>query len=434
MSKGNGLIGWLRSEKAADSAADVGLPAKVPFVDLHERFEDRGEIQRAAYGSVRRVVDRNIGRLVAMKVLDPALQKEAAHVTRFLEEAQITGSLNHPNIPPVHELCCDVDGTLYFTMQHVSGTGLSDLLTDDDYGFEPDAALDRRLEIITRLCDPLAYAHSRGVIHRALQPDAVTIGAFGEVYLFDWEFSIVRAVKRDSDAAQLPPQRTHGDGGAVMGAFNYLAPEQARAEADKIDERTDVFGLGALLYQMITNRPPWVGSTTEELLAQAAKGDWAPVESFASVPASLSEVVRRAMAPEQDQRFATVLEFKAALVRSQRQGNTIPGEQYKAGTNLVNEGDDARSAFILKSGQCQITRNGVEVREIGPGDVFGELALLLQRPRTASVIAKTDVTVLRVDPDRMDQAVGKDGWVRALLTGLSQRFVELEKRVARTDN
>jgi serine/threonine-protein kinase len=247
------------------------------------RYQVLGEIARGGMGVVLKGRDPDLGRDVAIKVLLPGHADDPALVRRFIEEAQIGGQLQHPGILPIHELGLDADFRPYFTMRLVKGRTLAALLEE-----RPDPAYDRGrfLAVFEQVCQTVAYAHARGVIHRDLKPSNVMVGAFGEVQVVDWGLSKVLrhggegdAVTREgtpSDEPSVTTIRTTGgdagsQSGAVIGTPSYMSPEQARGEIEELDEQADVFALGAILCEVLTGQPPYLGSRPR-ILEDAAAG------------------------------------------------------------------------------------------------------------------------------------------------------------------
>jgi tetratricopeptide (TPR) repeat protein len=276
------------------------------------RYEFEEEIARGGMGAVWRARDTDLGRALAVKLLLEKGRGRAELERRFRAEAQVTGQLQHPGIPPVHEVGILPDGRPFFAMKLIKGRTLADLLAE-----RPSPADDRPrfLGIFSQVCQTLAYAHSRGVIHRDLKPSNVMVGAFGEVQVMDWGLAKVlgeapAAAAEPADTSTIATVRTGGEGpssqdGAVLGTPAYMAPEQARGEIDRLDERCDVFGLGALLCVILTGAPPYGRGSRGEVLARAARGDLGDVLARleASVAdAELIDLALRCLAAERDAR------------------------------------------------------------------------------------------------------------------------------------
>ncbi len=252
------------------------------------RYRIDGEIGRGGMGSVLRGRDPDLGRDIAIKVLRDDLRNDAEMVRRFVEEAQIGGQLQHPGIVPIYELGAFADRRPFFSMKLVKGHTLAGLL-DSRRGATAD--LPSFLNIIESVAQTVAYAHARGVIHRDLKPSNVMVGSFGEVQVMDWGLAKVlpRGGVADDGSAGLHPRAEtviatarsgSGDSdlshaGSVLGTPSYMAPEQARGEIDRVDERADVFALGSILCEVLTGRPAFTGRSPGEIQRTAALGDTA---------------------------------------------------------------------------------------------------------------------------------------------------------------
>ncbi|MBN4055061.1 serine/threonine protein kinase [Acidimicrobium ferrooxidans] len=236
------------------------------------RYTITGHLGAGGMGEVLQVRDEDVGREMAAKVILGAATGPA--LAKFIQEAQITGQLEHPNIVPMHELGMTEDDRVYFTMKRVEGETLEELLDAErkDEGGRRRYLI-KLLNIFLKICDAIAFAHSRGVIHRDLKPANIMVGRFGEVQLMDWGLAKVIGQVGEATSAEGRPALDVSSGrfapehtplatlaGSVMGTPAYMPPEQARGEVEKFGCLTDIYSLGALLYEILTLEPPYVGT------------------------------------------------------------------------------------------------------------------------------------------------------------------------------
>jgi serine/threonine-protein kinase len=405
-----------------------------PQAELLRRFEDEGEIGRGGTSSIRRVHDKNLMRRVAMKVLDPALGSQPRQVQAFLEEAQITAQLEHPGIVPVHELGVDDDGTRYFTMRLVRGHTLADWIESAEDLGSPES-LQESLSILIKICDSLAFAHSRGVLHCDLKPANIMVGSFGEVYLMDWGLAQLRGAGASVDVRRSPEAQPVRVEGRVSGTPAYMSPEQAMGKWSECDERTDVFSLGAVLYHLLTGRAPFVGESVPAALRHAVDNQYDPPQLAAAhlVPPDLVRIVEKALRAAKEERYQSALELKKDLERFLRGGLHFPSQTFPAGTRIVVEGEPGDTAYLIVSGRCRVLKNingeEREIRLLGPGTVFGEAALLSARPRIATVVATDEVTAMVVSREVLQQSLGQGSWLGTIVLALADRFRDVDEQL-----
>jgi len=302
-------------------------PAGLPLPD---RYDDLGPIARGGMGEVRRVRDRALGRTLALKVVHASLLRSPAALARFEAEARATAQLQHPNIVPVHDLGRLPDGRAWFTMKEVRGRTLAEVAADAAAG-APGRGLRGLISAFHTVCQAVAYAHARGVVHRDLKPDNVMIGAYGEVVVLDWGLAkVLDAAPIDGDevdgdeALGEPPEAplAHSVGarpatraGLVAGTPAYMPPEQARGDARAIDARSDVYALGAMLYELLSGRAPY-GGGAHEALASVLRGPppaLQPTGPQGAAPDELVAACARAMARDPADRFPTAEALAAAV-------------------------------------------------------------------------------------------------------------------------
>jgi serine/threonine-protein kinase len=249
-------------------------------------YADLVEVGRGGMGVVYRAHDPELHRTLAVKVLLPEHRGDPGLERRFLEEAQLTAQLQHPGIPPVHRIGRLADGRPFFAMKLVQGRTLADLLGRRS---SPAERLPYFLGIFAQVCQAMAYAHSRGVVHRDLKPGNVMVGAFGEGQVMDW--GLAKALEHPSDGGRPatadtlpggvvrtvrpgdPGQQT--EPGALIGTLSYMSPEQAQGAVRLLDRRADVFGLGALLCEVLTGHPPY----TTDVYQRAMLADLSEAEA-----------------------------------------------------------------------------------------------------------------------------------------------------------
>jgi len=275
-------------------------------------YEDLGPLGAGGMGAVRRVHDPRLHRRLALKTLHPRVDTPAGR-RRFTEEAQVMAQLQHPGIPPVHEVGTMPDGRPYFTMLEVRGQTLTRAIRAAHALGGGLARLRPLVEEVRRVAMTVAYAHSRGVVHRDLKPDNIMRGPFGEVWVMDWGLTRVTATPdAPTSVRESDPSLTQAEG--IAGTPAFMAPEQGLGM--EVDARTDVYALGGILYTVLVGALPRGELPLLRLLALLASNPPAPRPSEGAgwpVPDDLDDVCRGAMAARPEDRFADAGAFAEAL-------------------------------------------------------------------------------------------------------------------------
>jgi len=314
------------------------------------RYSEFGVHGHGGMGRVLLVYDAFLGRDIALKELLPEIcpngpdspaRIDTPLMARFLQEARITGQLEHPAVVPVYELGRRSNGNLYYTMKFVRGRTLDAALTEAK-------TLENRLRMLPHfvaLCNAVAYAHNRSVIHRDIKPANIMVGEFGETVVLDWGLA---KCSRDRDAHREDLEQTFhalylGDTvalaktryGQAIGTPMYMSPEQARGQIDLVDERSDVYALGAVLYVYLTGQAPYNGGNLKEVLDKVIQESPTPVRTLEQdAPEELISICKRAMAKEPANRYASARELAAEVERF-LSGALVDAYHYKLSERLA---------------------------------------------------------------------------------------------------
>ena len=296
-----------------------------------EKYVVQTEVGRGAMGRVLAVRDRDLNRDVAMKVMLP--RESSPHlVERFVDEAQITGQLEHPNVLPVHDFGANAEGELYFTMKYVKEhenlANVIEMLRKGDAGYHERYSFERRVQIIQDVCHALSYAHARGVVHRDVKPANIIIGTTGEVFLADWGVAKVKATDDGSKTIVTRPVMTTRDesstvAGAIIGSLGYMSPEQLESRHDEVDARADVYGLCAVLYELLSLHhylDPIEEKTPAAVLERVRAGKVRPASGYWSrrngrVPRMLAKICEHGLTFDRARRIPDTRSLEHELQR-----------------------------------------------------------------------------------------------------------------------
>jgi eukaryotic-like serine/threonine-protein kinase len=384
-------------------------------LDVTKRFCDRQPVAQGGMGSIESAQDPVIGRRVAIKSLRPELRDDERAVLKFIEEARVTGQLEHPNVVPIYDLG-EGHADPFIVMRLIEGKSLAQLLAQSPKpaaGAESVDLLQRVVQVVLRVCDALSFAHSRGVYHCDVKPDNIMVGEHGQVYLMDWGVAVT-------------DQPREGFGGTVA----YMAPEQLLGNADDVDARTDVFLLGGLLFEILTGAAPNEGKAVLAAARWDGTRNFAPRQLWQRLPPELCRIAAKALAREPEARYQTVAAFRDELEKFLKGGGWFETLTAKAGEAIVNEGEPGSTAYIIQSGACDVWKlfQGQPrlVRRLGPGDVFGETAVFAGGFRTASIVAVDDVILKVITGDSLNRELDQSPILAAFVRSLASLFREAD--------
>ncbi len=440
-------------EDNAVGAAQLGESA--------ERYRWLSEINRGGVGVILGARDPVIGRKVAIKVLRPDLERDERVLAEFAQEARVTGQLDHPNIVPIYDFG-DGERSPFLVMKWIAGKTLAELLRRERQPAQPLDRLRYLVQIVLRLCDALSFAHRRGVIHCDIKPENVMVGDHGQIYLMDWGMALLMTDRARSSAppaaglsgsrSTAPPPsgesassepandhdslvRSEGhtlESGQARGTPAYMAPEQMFGLLDEIDERTDVFGLGGILCEILVGEPP---NNQRLLVGKSNSRPWtSPTHSpiWPQLPPELCRIAGKALAPRREDRYPTVTALRAELEQFLDGGGWFETRVYAPGQAIVTEGEGGDTAYLIESGSCDVYKliDGKEtlIRRLSAGAVFGEMAVFTGGTRSATVKAVDEVTLKLITGKALTLELDRNPWVAAFVRSLARLVRDNEDR------
>ena len=389
------MAGGARAAPHTTSTGSAPTPEPEPGLRI-EKFRLDAKLGEGGQGLVFLATDTELSRLVALKILRPELAEVPELVQRFLAEAKRTSALAHSGIPSIFEFGTSREGLIYFAMELIHGPTLWDILDGlrrEGEAFDQKWPLDRLIRILSGAARALHYAHTRGLVHRDIKPANVSLGRGEDTLVLDW--GLAKRFREDQQSVADAPEENVEitQMGRVMGTPLYLSPEQAFAGACEVDPRTDVFALGALLYEVLCLDSPYAATTAGELLRLARSGDIEPPSSRRAereIPAELESIAMRALSKNPDDRQQTAEQFAEEL------------EEFlmalQARASLQDETSGLLRSAVGLAGRFQRLRGDLSLAEAEAAQVreaIPEWAPIAQKTSLWSAEARVDV--LRLD-------------------------------------
>ena len=412
-----------------------------------DKYSFQNMIVSGGMGAIHNVLDQDLKRTTAMKVILSNYKNDPDSLKSFITEAKITGLLEHPNIIPVHDLGFSSESGLYFTMKLAHGEALNDVLKkikEDRSSYLKRYNLYHLLGIFRKVCDALSFAHSKNIIHQDIKPHNIMVGKYGEVLLMDWGIAkYIGDPEQEKNAVyqeifQEIQEYTQGAKGQIKGSPTFMSPEQTQGDPELLDKKTDIFLAGATLYHMMTLETPYVGNDVYEVLQNAENCQLIPPDQrapFRQLPVEVCRIIMKAMAPAKKDRYENVDDLISDIddILSGK-WSQLETKKFTQGQFLMKEGEVGEEAYIIKKGEVQVSRksdgNQVVLGVLKEGDIVGEMALIINEKRSASVQSAGDTEVEVLNKHLFEESLKKlSPAVEKIITTLTQRLSTANERI-----
>jgi serine/threonine-protein kinase len=433
------------AEQGDDESFGITEFEKKQYYEKVRKEEDnkyslQGKIGAGGMGAVLKVIDKDLQRPMAMKVVKPSFRTNEDVIKDFIREAKITGLLEHPNIIPVHELGLSEETGLYFTMKLARGESLNHILAEIKKGtpqYVEKYNIFYLLNIFRKICDAISFAHSKGIIHQDIKPHNVIIGQHGAVLVMDWGLArFIGDPAKEPDALRRELLKSISVFSAVkkkiiQGSPAYMAPEQVKGDSRFLDRQTDIFLLGATLYHIFTLASPYQGDDIRDVLKKAENRELIPPQNRnpdRMIPEEMCRIIMKATALKKEDRYPMVQELiddvdgVIAGKWSRQEKKTFARGQY-----LMRQGDGGEEAYLIIRGKVQVVKETGDLKVVlstlSPGEMVGEMALITDEKRSASVEALEDTEVAVLTKQLLAQNLHKlPPYIEKMVAAMTRRL------------